>query len=380
MFQIFGPPGRMSSASALETPVEPPTLSSPSVSPEPEPGSGEKTETPSPAEPVKEEIAEPEPKPEPKAEPKPEVKPEPKKEAKKEETKKSSPIEPSKAPAKVENDQKNDKNLKTPSKKEKKAPKATPEKPKKEIPAAKLEAVPEKLAPVIVSEAKKILEKPAKKPSKKRRKAAPKLETEMPPEWNWFSEPLKVDVKENGSWNLTTAYETSVKWTQTPLETPTETPIEEAVAVEETAPNFGAIQPVTDSRQEGLFVRVLAKVQARKARIIQEAEKKGLILPSQGGESKKVPSSLLRIKDAINMLMDRQNTVPITFSPIVPEPKDNHLEVPQTPPVVGFQEATPEKPEFNQQTLEHPADQTGSSRFSMNLLDKEVWPTIQNNT
>lgn len=216
------------------------------------------------------------------------------------------------------------------AKKEKKA------KPEKSEPVI----APEPASPVMVvappleKDEKAIV--PAKK--KARRSAArkePELSTTPPRGWTWFSAPLEWKVVD-GKWKIEVVASEALKETvKDPCETPEDEAWANAVAVEEVAepaeevepvvvaektvpPAQAAVavevesrpveRPVTPERprvepvEHDLFVKALEKIGRQKEKRIADASRLRVDLPSRGGSSRTVPSSLVRLMDAVGQL------------------------------------------------------------------------------
>jgi hypothetical protein len=92
-------------------------------------------------------------------------------------------------------------------------------------------------------------------------------------------------------------------------------PVPEVTAIAATSTGMKQVTPVAQASRKMLssnndspvFSEVLARMQKRSAERKAEAEKLGIILPSQGGDMSAVSPSLSKIKDTINNIVDRHH-------------------------------------------------------------------------
>ncbi len=181
--------------------------------------------------------------------------------------------------------------------------------------------------------------KPAKKTAKKKKKPSTdepeRPEYVIPEEWNWFSKPLTM--KNIGSGWVMTAEETVDSSVQAAAKAQTEAVDKESeitaesAAIEDAEPEakqpekseekasetiaqkaesvvpqnlVKSVQevPAPVSSQLAPFERALAKMAARKSKRNAEAARLSVTLPSGGGESRKVPGSLLKMIDTLGQM------------------------------------------------------------------------------
>ena len=183
---------------------------------------------------------------------------------------------------------------------------------------------------------------PSKSPSpkKKSKKVSPKKEPEYsldtPEGWKWFAAPLgyvfvdgqlKVDVIASISEQVLVSDEALT------FETPEDMILANAVAIEDEGDTLVQPQPqltgspavetpanpeprvtvqvkpdAEELEEEVLFQKALAKVERNREKRALEAARYRVELPSHGGSSSVVPSSLMRLKDAVSSINARGTT------------------------------------------------------------------------
>ncbi|HOY68533.1 MAG TPA: hypothetical protein PLP29_16765 [Candidatus Ozemobacteraceae bacterium] len=318
-------PGYQGSAAALEAPVMPPSLDSatpvpPPVSVEPAPSAGV-LETPAePPAPTEEKRAEPEPL---------------NQETPKKTSGQAKPLDAPKAAKPVE-------------------PVTPPAAPK---PVQKME----QKAPREVAKASQANPEQKVKSSRKARAKKPTHQeesadiTRVPPEWDWFSKPLRMEIQQGKVQILGDASDpmapgeatheakasepsesiaSSVpsQEEQTPVvippAEPSEIPSPERAETPESAPK----QVVAESERSDRLVSALARLQARHDRRDREADEKALVLPSKGGDAKHVPASLIRLMNALKALRSDSpeapvnDAIPSESTPLAEEPEKDVRE------------------------------------------------------
>jgi hypothetical protein len=304
-------------AAALEAPVLPPSLNLPKVVPPP---AATRVKKVKPAKEEQKPVAEPKTQEKEVAKVKEPVKvvvakPEVKKvvkEAKKEEVKKQPVVETKPEPVKKPVEVK----VKTPKAevkpvapavvlKKAAAPKKVIVKPvvKKVVVEPKAEVKPVKKAAIAP---KKPVVKTTQIVKKSRRKAS-RVETEIPPEWNWFSKPLKFNI-EDGKAKIEPKNGKKIV-----LKQQKKALVKTAVVKKKTqkrvaktcAPKKIAKPETKKVAKVSPFKKALVKIQKTKAKRQQYAKKHGIKLPSKSKAPLKVSPSLRRILELVKQLKEK---------------------------------------------------------------------------
>ncbi len=184
--------------------------------------------------------------------------------------------------------------------------------------------------------------KPAAKARKPRRKAKiEEIPTEIPPEWNWFSKPLKLnlepgkarieradsekDIRLNETEKVAVGVAEQVKTSVEPVDLVVESAVEntvEPVSGEKDDEKASVSEPET-SRP---FMMALARM-ARIRQMRQSAETKGAVIAAPV----EVPSpSMRRLGEALKTLCDKLDRQSSVGSSTVPESANQALEVVET--------------------------------------------------
>ncbi|HEY9070219.1 MAG TPA: hypothetical protein VIV61_08160 [Candidatus Ozemobacteraceae bacterium] len=158
--------------------------------------------------------------------------------------------------------------------------------------------------------------------------------TRVPPEWDWFSKPLRVEMKagkveilgESTGADATPAMtpveaaseavekgENTISSLEKPQSEPNPPVRSETEIVPPVAPQGAQVAPAPAPASDACdrLATVLARLQARRERRAQEAGEKALALPSQGGEVKHVPASLIRLMNALKAMHSDVGDAPV---------------------------------------------------------------------
>lgn len=321
VIQVWGEPGKDGSAAALEAPTAPPSLSPPGGDPVPPPEPAKKiggsdspksdnTEASEPAtsdekkSPDSSEEAAPE-------EEKPE---EPKKEEKKPALKSvPAPVvkvvapplvlsvpQEKPVPSKIEKvEEKKDSKVE----KKKEPSKAVSESPKPESPR---EAVPSL--------------RPLKKSVRKAKKVVQQDPGVIPPEWNWFAEPMKLEYAQGGIRIASLQKVDSASDIAHLPQGAKTSKTENSVALNISKPDFKPQEPTLGAHRDVLFARVLERVQKRKDTALNSPRRRETATPIRSVGEKRVSKSLTRLKDVLEGIINR-----------LPEQKDSSSIELQTP-------------------------------------------------
>ncbi len=256
------------------------------------------------------------------------------------------------------------------------APKATP----KSSPQVSIKVVSKpapKVTKKVNSEPKKAMVAPKAKPAKRRRAVKEDI-SQIPPEWNWFSKPLKVEMNEGRveiksikcDPVVSKPRKLSLKAVKIEIK---EDSIVNKVMAQEAATEKEQVVAVKKVVAKP-FQRALAKLRKNKARREAQASKRSLVLPSQGNKRKMAPC-LVRLNDMVKMLRNtsksavKENTPAVeVVSPVVEDNKNEtiavegvKIETPDTVTVSSFN---------NPNTLDNASSYKGSgSGFSMRIQE-----------